>query len=160
MLAVLLQPHQGLVVRREAAIALQKLPCNNLCVRAILHYLERTSQGQLNSEDLVVRPTGFDDVSISLKKDQTVVYNDLFAVLRREKGETLINLAEVYGLGSDDPSLFALELSSKLGIHEACPVLKQSDNAIKELSEPNKAPRQAVQTALSSLQCDRAAAAP
>jgi hypothetical protein len=160
MLAGLLQPHQGLDVRREAATALKKLPCNSLCVRAILHYLERTSQGQLNSEDLVVRPAGFDDVSISLEKDQTVVYNDLYAVLRREKAETLINLSQVYGLGSDDPSLFALDLSTKLGIHEACPVLKESDHAIMELSEPNKAPREAVQTALSSLQCDRAPAAP
>lgn len=153
MLAGLLQPHQGLSVRRAVAKALQRIPCNSLCTRAILHYLERTSLGEPNSEDLVIRPAGFDDVTVALRKDQTALYDDLYAVLRREKLETLIALTQVYGLGSDDPSIFALGLTGVLGIHEACSLLKESDRTIHELAEPNRAPVQAVQTALSSLQC-------
>lgn len=152
--ANLLQPHEGLATRQAAATALQYLPCNTECVGPILHYLERVWQGEPNYEDRSVRPSGFQDVTASLQKDQQVLYASLYKVLQREKVATLTNLAKVYGLGSDAPSLFSLDLVAHLGLPEACPLLQQSDRAIQKLSAVSyRAPRQELQSALASLNC-------
>ncbi len=153
-MANLLQPHEGLATRQAATAALQYLPCNTECVGSILHYLERVWRGEPNYEDRTVRPSGFQDVTASLQRDQQTLYNSLYKVLQREQVATLTNLVKVYGLGSDAPSPFALELVSHLGLPEACPLLQQSDRAIEKLSpESYKAPRQELQAAIGSLKC-------
>jgi hypothetical protein len=152
--ANLLQPHEGLATRQAAATALQHLPCNTECVGSILHYLERVWRGDPNYEDRTVRPTGFQDVTASLQKEQQALYARLYRVLQREKLATLTNLVKIYGLGGDAPSAFALDLVSHLGLPEACPLLQQSDRAIKRLSPDSyKAPRQELQAAIGALKC-------
>ena len=152
-LANLLQPHEGLRTRQAAAAALKDLPCKGACIRSILHYLERIWRGELNYEDSILH-AGSEDVAASLREDQKVLYGTLYSVLQREKSETLANLAEVYGLGSVNPSPFALDLVSHLGVHEACQYLLQSDRQLKDLSlESFKAPRQELQAAIGSLSC-------
>jgi hypothetical protein len=153
-LANLLQPHEGLATRQAAATALQYLPCNTECVSSILRYLERIWLGEPNYEDRTVRPPGFQDVTASLQKDQQALYVSLYGVLQREKVATYTNLVKVYGLGSDAPSAFALDLVSHLGLTEACPLLQQSDQAIKKLpAESYKAPRQELHGAIAALNC-------
>ncbi len=155
VVADLLQPHEGLATRQASAAALQHLPCKDECIRSILHYLERVWVGEPNYEDRTVRPSGFQDVTKSLQNEQQVLYANLYSVLRREKLETLTTLMNVYGLGSDGPSPFALDLVSHLGVPEACPLLQQSDRAIQKLSaESYRAPRQELQSALASLNCE------
>jgi hypothetical protein len=150
----LLQPHEGLTTRQAAATALHYLPCKGECNRSILHYLERVWRGEPNYEDRTVRPPAFQDVTASLQKDQQTLYGSLYTVLRRESSETLINLTRIYGLGSDGPSPFALDLASRVGLHEACPLLLQSDGAIQRLPpESYKAPRQELREAMGSLNC-------
>lgn len=153
-LANLLQPHEGLDTRQAVAEALQELPCKGECTRSILHYLERVWRGEPNYEDRTMRPPGFEDVKTSLQKEQQTLYATLYLVLQRNKVETVTALAQVYGLGSDGPSTFALDLVSRLGLHEACPSLLQSDKIIKERPpESFKEPRQELEAALASLNC-------
>lgn len=153
-LAALLQPHEGLKVRQSAATALQGLPCKGECIVSILHYLERMWRGDLNYEDRWVDSAGADGRNVDLKPEQESVYAALYSVLRREKFETVGALIKLHGLGSSDPSAFALDLLARLQIEEACPYLMESDRQLRELSpETYKAPRQELQAAIASLKC-------
>jgi hypothetical protein len=153
-LASLLQPQEGLDTRKAAAAALQNLPCNRECIASILHYLERIWRGEPNDEDRWVLPPGNERVIANYRAGQRATYDDLYSVLRREKRETFTNLVSVYGLGSDGPSPFALELVSRLELHEACPYLQESERQLKDLSPDRfKAPRQEIQDAIASLNC-------
>lgn len=153
-LANLLHPHEGLGTRQAVAAALKYLPCKGECIRSILHYLERIWRGEPNHEDRWVDSLDSSNGAIDLKKEEEAFYGDLYLVLRQEKTETLANLAEVYGLGSMDPSPFALDLVSRLGLDEACPYLLQSDQQLKKLSsEFYKAPREELSAAIASLNC-------
>jgi len=154
VLATILQPHEGLNNRRAAAEALQHMPCNKECVGSILHYLERVWRGEPNYEDRFVYPPSFQDVPAKLRENQQMVYDSLYRVLQREKVATLTDLQEVYGLGSNSPSPFALGLVSRLGLPEACILLEQSDQVIQR-SSPRwyNAPRQELQAAIDELKC-------
>jgi HEAT repeat protein len=154
-LADLLQPHEGLATRQAAAVALQSLPCEAECLRSILHYLERVWRGEPNYEDRIERPPAFQDVTSSLRKDQQALYADLYGILRRERTQTLMILIKIYGLGSQAPSPFALDLISRLELRVACPPLLQSNRSIQKLSpEFYRAPRQELQAAIASLKCE------
>lgn len=153
-LANLLQPHEGLATREAAAAALQELPCKGECIRSTLHYLERVWRGDPNEEDRTVFPSGTENLRASQQKEQQALYGTLYSVLQREKVETLTNLAKVYGLGSEDPSPFALDLVSRLSLHEACSLLMRTDTLIKDsphglYSNPPKE----LQAAIASLRC-------
>jgi hypothetical protein len=155
--ADLLQPQEGLHTRQAAAEALLHLPCKAECIRSIMHYLERVWWGEPNYEDRdeTVRPPEFQNATATfLKSQQTLLYSSLYSVLQREKVETYANLVKVYGLGTDAPSPFALDLVSRLGMHEACPLLLQSQRAIQKLpSGSYKAPRQELEASITSLNC-------
>jgi len=151
--AELLQPQEGLDTRQAAATALQHLPCRDECNRSILHYLERIWRGEPNYEDRTPLPPDFRDVTASLQEDQQTLYGNLYSVLRRERMETLTNLVKVYGLGTDAPSAFALDLISRLGMRDACPLLLRSDQAIQRHLTDYVAPRSQLQSAKASLNC-------
>jgi hypothetical protein len=153
-LANLLQPHEGLGTRQAAAEALQNLPCNRECIGSILHYLERVGRGEPNEEDRTVFPPGTETLRSQQQSSQQALYGTLYSVLQREKIETLRNLVQVYGLGSDDPSPFALALVSRTQLHEACPYLLRSDQSIKR-SPPGlyTNPPKELQAAIASLDC-------
>jgi len=153
-LANLLQPHEGMSTRQAAATALKGLPCKSNCVRSILHYLERVWRGEPNEEDRTVFPSGTENLRSDQQASQQVLYGTLYSVLQREKTETLTNLMQVYGLGSDDPSRFALDLLSRIELHEACGYLLQSDQNIKNSpSGLYTAPPKELQAAIASLRC-------
>ena len=152
-LAKLQQPHEGFGTRQAAASALKELPCSDECIRLVLHYLERVWRGDPNHEDRWVEPSNGGGTA-DLKKQEQALYNDLYAVVRGEKTEALTNLAAVYGLGSADPSPFALDLVSRLDLPEACPYLQESARRLKGLSAQfYNGPRQELQTAIASLNC-------
>jgi len=153
-LAKLLQPHEGLGIRRAVASGLKYPACNDECICLILHYLERLWRGDPNHEDRWIDSSGRGSVTATVKKEQEMLYADLYSTLKGAKVETLMNLAGVYGLGTADPSPFALDLVSRLGLNEACPYLVQSDQALKNLSpEFYKAPRAELRSAIASLNC-------
>jgi hypothetical protein len=153
-LANMLQPHEGLGTRQAVAEALQNIPCNRECIDSILHYLERVWWGEPNEEDRTVFPPGTENLKSGQLTSQQVLYASLYSVLQREKIETLTNLVQVYGLGSNDPSPFALALLSRTQLHEACPYLMRSDQSIKNSpSGLYTAPPKELQAAIASLNC-------
>lgn len=154
-MANLLQPHQSLSARQPAALALRDLPCKAESIRSILHYLERIWRGEPNYEDQLIDSTSDKErFASTLKKEQEEIYQNLYVVLQRERVETIRNLKLVYGIGSTTPSPFALDLLSRLGLHEACPLLLQSDQAIQQLTpEFLNAPRKELQATIRSLNC-------
>ncbi|MBN9663232.1 MAG: hypothetical protein J0H49_33845 [Acidobacteria bacterium] len=154
-LAIVLQPHQPLPTRQAAAQALQVLPCTPESFWAILHYLERVWQGELNYEDRTNYPPGLNDgVKADLTKDQQDVYQALYRTLKREPKLALGTLVQVYGLGTDSCSKFALDVVSRMRFREACPALLQSAQlAEQSAAESFIAPRQEIEAALRALKC-------
>jgi hypothetical protein len=86
--------------------------------------------------------------------DQQTLYAGLYKVLQREKVATLTDLEQVYGLGSADPSLFALDLVSRLGLPEACEYLRKSEEWMQS-NPPGwyKGPDKELKAAIDSLRC-------
>lgn len=154
-LSSLLQPHEGLDTRKAAALALQDLPCKVECIASVLHYLERIWRGELNHEDRWLNSSDRDMQANTLTREKEALYAALYTVLRQERAETIVRLSIVYGLGSTDPSPFALDLAPRLGLQEACPYLLQSREQLTNLSaDYYKAPRQELQKAIASLKCE------
>jgi hypothetical protein len=140
--------------RKAAAAALRNLSCNRECIASVLHYLERIWRGEPNFEDRWVLAPGNEPVLANCRAGQQGVYDDLYSILRREKKETFTTLVNVYGLGSVVASPFALDLLPRLDLHEACPYLQESERQLKGLSQEFfKAPRQELQSSLTSLNC-------
>lgn len=153
-LANLLQPHEGLGTRQAAATALKDLSCKGDCIGSVLHYLERVWRGEPNEEDRIVFPPGTENLRSGQHTSQQVLYDTLYSVLQRERIETLTKLVQVYGLGSDSPSPFALDLVSRIQLQEACPYLLESDQNTKNSpSGLYTAPPTELQAAIASLNC-------
>jgi hypothetical protein len=153
-LACLLQPHEGIAVRRDAAAVLQGRSCGLECVELVLHYLERVWWGELNYEDRTIFPPGTEALRADQQSEQQALYSDLYSILRRERAETIVALTNVYGLGTDDPSPFALALLSRIQLNEACPLLEQSAELIsKRAGQFYKAPTSELNSAVTSLKC-------
>jgi len=154
-LANLLQPHVISATRLAAADALQTLPCSGECIMSILHYLERVWQGEPNIEDRTTFPPGLDEgVKADLAKDQEVLYQKLYVVLRREARSTIEALCLVYGLGTDTPSRFSLTLLSRMKLREACAAVLESDRVLKQsTADLFQAPRDEVEVTLHALGC-------
>jgi hypothetical protein len=106
---------------------------------------------------LLTNPSRSDPVTASVREDQARVYGVLYSVLKRESPETLLILVRVYGIASGDPSLFALDLLSRLHLQQACHYLLQSKSDAKDIRpEFYKFPRKELQTAITSLNCESA----
>jgi hypothetical protein len=146
-----LQPHEDFENRELAAEALQKVPCSLDCIASILHYLERIFAGEVNVEDGLAVP---DDVRRSFQSDEHKLYEILYGVLKQHPTETAESLIRVYGLGSNSPSKFAIDLAVRIHLQEACPALLGTDRSYRQSPELfRNAPRQEVQSAINSLNC-------
>jgi hypothetical protein len=152
VIAILLQPHQGLDNRESVAAALEQAPCDIECISSVLHYLERIYRGEPNYEDRLVFAKGTDDEKAEMRTMQERVYHSLYLVLQRNETETLTVLSTVYGLGSVDPSTFAFDLASKSQLRGACPLLKQSEDLLKD-GEFYNGPTKELDAAITSLNC-------
>lgn len=128
--ATLLQPHQFIGTRREAAEALQNLPCNKECIEAVLHYLNREYLGEPLAEDAWESSRAGPEAMAQLRKNQDALREDLYALLQRETGQTYRSLYYTYGVGSEHPSLFGLDLISRLKFSSACSLLLRSEGAV------------------------------
>ena len=154
-LASVLQPHEPLPTREAAANALRELPCMAECITSILHYLERVWQGELNYEDRSTFAPGFDEsVKADLAKNQEALYQTLYGVLQRENRTTIEVLIRVYGLATDAPSKFAIDLLSRARLSDACPALLRSEMLLKQSSADSfRGPREELEATLHLLKC-------
>jgi hypothetical protein len=153
--ARLLQPQQDLATRENVADVLAKTKCNLECNAYVLEYLERVSQGEPNLEDYLIEGEGADDdVTKAIAAEQQTLYAKLGSVLQRDKSQTLENLETIYGLGGLAPSAFAVQVVSRLGLKEACPLLAQSARELKLLdSKFFQVPRRRVEDTIATLRC-------
>ena len=150
-LASLLQPHNSLDLKMAVAQTLQDLPCSRACIESVLHYLERIWHGDLNTEDEMIPQLG---MTFSSKAEHDKLFKDLYSVLTREGRETLSALERIYGLGSENPALFALDLLNHVQIAGACDPLHNSLLGMDRLPKGLfKSPRAQVDSALSAMNC-------
>jgi hypothetical protein len=151
-LAALLQPWEDLDTRQDAAKAFQKLTCQEQCLLSVLHYLERIWRGEPNVEDrLIFRIPGQQEEE---QQRQRLVYEALYSVLRKTAVPTVRDLVIVYGVGSEDPSPFALDLVARAQLREACPVLLRSDQSLKHLQHLYAPAPPELVSAIRELKCE------
>jgi hypothetical protein len=65
-------------------------------------------------------------------KDETAVYDPLYVVLQRESKVTVRMRVIIYGLGTDTPSRFALNVLSRARLQDACPALQESYHVLEK----------------------------
>lgn|GEM_PF-5323389 len=148
-LAMILQPHQGLELRKAVADDLLEIYCDHECLRLIMHYLERIWGGEPNFEDHWIRKP-----DPSTQEEEQKFVQTLLSTLRRESRETTVMLTVTYGLDTVTPAPFALELVKRAGLTVSCPHLLRSSQSLKQLSpEVFRAPRAELQQAIDSLHC-------
>lgn len=65
-------------------------------------------------------------------KDEVAVYDSLYVVLQHQSRATVRMLGTIYGLGTDTPSNFALNVVSRARLKDACPALQASYHALEK----------------------------
>jgi hypothetical protein len=135
-LSMLLQPFNGLARREAVALALERNTCDEECDQYILHYLERYWCGLGKWED--TPSIGGEEGYAEMKKAQVALADRLHKVLAKNQKSTLHVLRVIYGLGSPQPSTFALEMVEKLTLRGACPYLERSRLGLLDSSKEEK----------------------
>jgi hypothetical protein len=126
-LANLLQPYENLGTRKAIADALFEGGCSIPCIRLVLHYRERIWRGEPDSEERIP------PVSTFVISQRAAINEKLNQTLLKQPDLTLSVLQSTYGLGSDDPSPFALALVEELKLKNACGSLIHSQEAGSKL---------------------------
>jgi hypothetical protein len=85
-----------------------------MCVRFVLHYLERIWRGERGIEDR------FPDAEPTQQLLEGDILDMLYESLNQNKLSTLGVLTDIYGLGTINPSPFTLFLIEKIRLKEAC----------------------------------------
>ena len=116
-LSELLLPSEPLAIRREISDALNQTGCSLQCVRNVLYFQERMANGARPAEDVTSTPPG------KLSPQEIRLQNSLDEVLKKDKPALLLVLGSVYGMASDFPSPFAIDVAERLDFKEACPLL-------------------------------------
>jgi len=133
-LAQSLKPYSSLALRRDVSQALLETECNLACTQSLLQYLERLSHGELNEEEAFEQDPDFRS---SIRTEQDKIVRTLHRVLAHNQELTQRVLVSDYGLGSDYPSRFAVQLAGSAQIQSTCPFLDNSssqtfDGALRE----------------------------
>ena len=125
-LSELMLPSENLAMRQALANAIYQTGCSVECVRNILYFEERMWRGDRPAEETAaVPPPG------QSEKEQEL-QTALDETLRKHKPELGVVLEKVYGLNTSFPSPFAVEVVSRLGVTEACPVLMRTYLTVHE----------------------------
>jgi hypothetical protein len=125
-LSELLLPTETLAMRQALANAIYQTGCSPECVKNILYYEERIWRGDRPSEETSADPPK--ELSEKEKELQTA----LDEILRKNKPALGAVLEKIYGLAGPFPSPFAIEVVTRLGITEACPLLMRTYLTVKE----------------------------
>jgi hypothetical protein len=105
----------------------------------------------VNVEDGLAVP---DDVRTWAQTEEQKLYEILYGVLKQHPTETAESLIRVYGLGSNAPSKFAIDLAARIHLQEACAALLGTDKSYRQSPELfRNVSRQEAQSAIDSLNC-------
>lgn len=151
-MATHLQLHEPLATRKALASALRETKCEEDCIQAVLHYLERVFRGEATYDDRFVPPNM--DFKQFIEREQAQVVEDLHRVLTKNPESTLLKLRDTYGLGSENPSSFGLNVIAQLDLRNACPTLLRSFEKMTSSPLPGyDPPLQEVRQAMGRLGC-------
>ncbi len=150
-IAHLLAPHNSVLLLKDAARVLRTQGCSERCIESVLFYLYRLSR-----ESPTVVP-GDDSFASSLRKQESdregELVSDLHSILLHNKVLTLSALAMSYGLGTEKPSRFALEIVQALHLREGCDLLLHSEHGQQQLKKFGVADPAVVTGVIDSLGC-------
>jgi len=122
----LLLPTEDFHVRMAIANAIYQTGCSVECVRNILYFEERMWRGDRPQEETGPMPPK------SLSEKELELQTALDEILRKNKPQLGAVLEKFYGLAGPFPSPFALEVVTRLGVTEACPVLMRTYLTVNE----------------------------
>ncbi|HVP54305.1 MAG TPA: hypothetical protein VMU45_04855 [Candidatus Eisenbacteria bacterium] len=125
-LSELLLPTESFAMRQAVANAIYQTGCSVECVRNILYYEERIWRGDRPSEVTDANPPP------GLSQKEKELQTALDEILRKNKAALGAVLERTYGLAGSFPSPFAIEVVTRLGITEACPLLMRTYLTVHE----------------------------
>lgn len=160
ILAGQLVPDASYVVRIAIVDALQRLGCSRDCLRLVMHYMERVWNGELPAEDAAIdsyKKYGMPQRDIEVmsavhKTDRDTLYAKLYDLLRRNGSEMVNVLVDAYGMRSENPSLFAIQVVVDAHLREACPAMMEGQR--KNLLMDPAASVPELRAAIDSLDCE------
>lgn len=115
--SAVLVPPEPLAVRQAIAQALFTSGCTPECIKNVLYFEERMSNGARPAEDVQADPPR------TMSEQEQQLQSLLDEVLKKNKGALGIVLGQVYGLTTNFPSSFAIQTVERLNLREACPSL-------------------------------------
>lgn len=129
----LLAAHQDLDVRLSAASALLEIGCDRQCIAMVLDYLEDVYLGVQDIEQIARTGMELDATryNVKLGKDPAVPKRERLLVVLHElvsanEESALDVLVWRYGVQSQIPSLFAIDLLGRVRIPHACEIIGAS----------------------------------
>jgi hypothetical protein len=125
-LSELLLPTENLAMRQALANAIYQTGCSVECVKNILYFEERMWRGDRPAEEVAANPPH------ELSEKELELQTSLDEILRKNKPELGAVLERTYSLAGPFPNPFAVEVVSRLGITEACPLLMRTYLTVKE----------------------------
>jgi hypothetical protein len=125
-LSELLLPTESLPMRQAIANAIYQTACSPECVKNILYYEERIWRGDRPAELTDANPPA------GLPEKEKELQTALDEILRKNKPALGAVLEKIYGLAGPFPSPFGIEVVTRLGITEACPLLMRTYLTVKE----------------------------
>ena len=125
-LSELLLPAESFAMRQAIANAIYQTGCSPECVKNILYYEERIWRGDRPAEVTDANPPA------GLSEQEKELETALDETLRKNKPALGAVLEKIYGLGGPFPHPFSIEVVTRLGITEACPLLMRTYLTVKE----------------------------
>ncbi len=119
-LSELMLPSESLPMRQALANAIYQTGCSVECVRNLLYFEERMWRGDRPAEETQPVPAP------RLSEKEQELQTALDETLRKHKAELGVILDKVYGLNTSFPSPFAVDVVTRLGVTEACPLLMRT----------------------------------
>jgi hypothetical protein len=154
VLAQVLQPHFLASYRAEAAKLLAEKKCDKLTVVYALHYLNQIVMGERERESRYLVNDGPAVPAEHIRERHTAVARDLYRMLDGNREATAETLTELYGIGTDAPTVFAIHLLREAKFKWACNALLATQQLV-DSNSPNTfiAPRLEIQETIDSLKC-------
>lgn len=154
VLAQVLQPHFLAAYRAEAAKLLAEKKCDKLTVVYVLHYLNQIAKGERELESRFLLNDRLLVSEDLIQERRAAVTSGLYRMLDRNREVTGEVLAELYGIGSDSPTNFAIQLVREAEFAWACYALSRTQQVVDSNSPDTFiAPRSEIQQAITSLKC-------
>lgn len=125
-LSELMLPAENIAFRQALANAIYQTGCSVECVRNLLYFEERMWRGDRPSEETSPDPPK------ALSEKEQELQTSLDEILRKNKQPMGVVLEKIYGLNTSFPNPFAVEVVTRLGVTEACPLLMRTYLTVHE----------------------------